>query len=281
MAKENKEKAHSYRLSLADDNHRLLGALNFSKIGGIVSLLSVIVVIAFTAYFIFAFTPLRTAIPGYPDAESKRNAIQNAIKVDSLESLITRWEYYSENLRRVVEGQEPLNLDSLFRVPTTSGIINAEEAASKDSILRKDVKDAELFNVSNGVQRALQIEGIHFFTPLKNGTVTKEFDKASHPYIDLTAPANSIVMSVLEGTIIFAGWDDDAGYSVIIQHKSNILSIYKHNQKLLKKVGDKVSAGTPIALIGGQGNLTTGDHLHFELWQNGTAEDPTKFINFQ
>jgi len=281
MAKENKEKAHSYRITLADDNHRLLGVLNFSKLGGIVALLSVIVVIALTAYFIFAYTPVRTTIPGYPDSESKRNAIQNAIKIDSLESIITRWEYYSENLRRVVEGKPTLNIDSLLRVPSPAETINAEEAASKDSILRKEVKEAELFNVSNGIQRTLQIEGIHFFTPLKKGTVTSEFDKATHPYIDITAPANSIVMSVLEGTIIFAGWDDDAGYSVVIQHQSNIISIYKHNQKLLKKAGDKVSAGTPIALVGGTESLTTGDHLHFELWQNGVAEDPTKFINFQ
>lgn len=101
-----------------------------------------------------------------------------------------------------------------------------------------------------------------------------------HPYIDITAPANSVVMSVLDGTVIGAGWSDDSGYTIQIQHSNDIVSIYKHNQKLLKRTGDKVSAGSPVALVGNTGALTTGDHLHFELWYRGEAVDPTKYIKF-
>ena len=80
--------------------------------------------------------------------------------------------------------------------------------------------------------------------------------------------------------MIYAGWSDEAGNTIQIQHEGGIISIYKHNEKLLKNVGDKVTAGSPIALVGGTGSLSTGEHLHFELWHNGEAVDPVRYINF-
>ena len=87
-------------------------------------------------------------------------------------------------------------------------------------------------------------------------------------------------MSVLDGTVISAGWSDENGYTIQIQHEGNIVSVYKHNQKLMKKSGDKVTAGMPIAIVGNAGTLSTGNHLHFELWHNGEAVDPAKYISF-
>ena len=101
-----------------------------------------------------------------------------------------------------------------------------------------------------------------------------------HPYVDITAPAGSVVKATLDGTVIFAGWTDDAGNTIQIQHDGDIVSIYKHNDRLLKKIGDKVSAGTPVALVGNTGEITTGAHLHFELWHKGETVDPTKYIKF-
>jgi murein DD-endopeptidase MepM/ murein hydrolase activator NlpD len=118
-----------------------------------------------------------------------------------------------------------------------------------------------------------------FFTPLK-GVVSQGYDPAIHPYIDITATSGSVVKAVLDGTVIFSGWSDDAGHTIQIQHDGDIVSIYKHNEKLLKKTGDKVSAGTPIALVGNSGEMTTGAHLHFELWHKGETVDPTKHISF-
>ncbi len=165
----------------------------------------------------------------------------------------------------------------------TASEISAEKAkknlGERDSLLRENVKQAEQFGLSQSLKRDLPIEGIHFFTPLK-GVVSQGYDQILHPYIDITAPANSVVMSVLDGTVIGAGWSDDSGYTIQIQHSDDLVSVYKHNQKLLKKTGDKVSAGSPVALVGNTGALTTGDHLHFELWYKGEAVDPTKYINF-
>jgi murein DD-endopeptidase MepM/ murein hydrolase activator NlpD len=141
------------------------------------------------------------------------------------------------------------------------------------------VNAEEQFGVSGTARRELPIEGIHFFCPMK-GVVSEGFDMVLHPAMDITAPKGTSVMAVLDGTVISAGWNDETGYSIVLQHEGDIISIYRHNQKLLRKTGDKVSAGTAIALVGSTGSLSTGDHLHFELWYKGTAVDPARFISF-
>jgi murein DD-endopeptidase MepM/ murein hydrolase activator NlpD len=121
---------------------------------------------------------------------------------------------------------------------------------------------------------------MHFFCPLK-GVISQGYNPVSHPYIDITAPAGSVVKAVLDGTVIYSGWSEDYGHTIQIQHEEDIVSIYKHNEKLLKKTGDKVTAGSPIALVGNSGSLTTGTHLHLELWHQGSVVDPAKYINIE
>ena len=110
--------------------------------------------------------------------------------------------------------------------------------------------------------------------------ISNGFNLASHPAVDITAPANSVVKAALDGTVTYAGWSDEYGYTITIQHAGDILTTYKHNRKLSKKVGDKVSAGTAIAIVGNTGSLSNGEHLHFELWYKGEAVDPTLYISF-
>lgn len=283
MANHNKEKrSRKFRLAVLDDNtHQQLVTLHFSRTGFFVTIVTIMVVLTAAIFSIIAFTPVRTFIPGYPDARSKRAAIQNAITIDSLERVVFRWELYSENLRRVVEGEEPIKIDSLIKVSSGSSTkgVDMNEVALKDSLLREQVKEEEQFGISQRTRRNLPIEGLHFFTPLK-GAISQGYEPAMHPYVDITAPAGSVVKATLDGTVIFAGWTDDAGNTIQIQHDGDIVSIYKHNDRLLKKIGDKVSAGTPVALVGNTGEITTGAHLHFELWHKGETVDPTKYIKF-
>ncbi len=283
MSKVNKDnKISKFRLALIDDKtHQHLFNLHFTRTEFFVAIVSTIVVLTAVIYILIAFTPIRTFIPGYPDAHSKRAAVQNAMRIDSLEKVIYRWELYSENLRRAVEGEEPLKIDSLINARESAKTTEEqiEELALKDSLLRQQVKEEEQFDISDRDKRSLPIEGLHFFTPLK-GVVSQGYDAAIHPFIDITAPEGSVVKATLDGTVIFDGWSEDTGYTIQIQHDGDIVSIYKHNEKLLKKTGDKVNAGSPIALIGNTGKLTSGDHLHFELWYKGESVDPTKYINF-
>lgn len=283
MSKINKStRPTKFRIALIDHyTHQQLASVKISKTGLVIAIVTTIVAFTALIYSVIAFTPLREFIPGYPDAHSKRAALHNAMRIDSLESVIYRWELYSENLRRVVEGQEPLKIDSLISSRQRSGVSDEDLAdlALKDSLLRQQVREEEQFDISERDKRNLPIDGLLFFTPIK-GVISQSYDPTIHPYVDITAPSGSVVKATLDGTVIYDGWSDEDGYTIQLQHDGDIVSIYKHNEKLLKKTGDKVSAGMPIALVGNTGELSTGDHLHFELWHKGETVDPTKYISF-
>lgn len=270
-------RVNKFRLTLADANtHRQLKVAKFTRWSFFMTVLSILLLLTVGLMLLIALTPMRSFIPGYPDADTKKASIQNAIKIDSLENLISKWEFYSENLKRVFEGEDPVKIDSIIRNYSADyDTLDAAQFKIRDSILRQTVMEAEKFSVGTGSTRSLPIEGKHFFTPL-SGVIIEDFDQVLHPSIDISAPANSVVMAVLDGTVISADWSDEYEYSIVIQHSDNIVSIYRKNQKLLLKIGDKVKAGTSIALIGDQ----SGDFLHFELWYNGEVVNPTNYINF-
>ena len=281
MDNEKNNKSGSYRITITEnDSHRHIWSTRLTKTSLFVTIVSIVVMVCAITYCLIAYTPVRTFIPGYPDARTKRVAIQNAIKVDSLERVIYRWELYSENLKRAVEGKEPIKIDSIIKasIKDAAEPVDAAALQKQDSLLREKVKEEEQFEISARGRRDLPIEGLHFFTPLK-GVVSQGFD-ATHPYIDITAAEGSAVKATLDGTVIYTGWSEDDGNTIQIQHTDDIVSIYKHNDKLLKKAGDKVKAGTSIAIVGNTGDTSTGTHLHFELWHKGEAVDPTRYIKF-
>ncbi len=280
MAKPSDNRKQKFRFSLVNDvTHDLVWSFHFTKTTGIIAVVSGVFVLLLLIFCLIAFTPIRTFIPGYPDANSKRQAIQNAMRIDSLETKIIQWELYTENLRKVVEGEKPMKLDSIIVRAEREKAASKDEAflAKRDSVLRAEVAASEKYEIS-GTARSLPIEAMYFFAPVK-GVVTEGFG-ASHPYIDVTAPAKSRVSAVLDGTVIFTDWDEEKGYTVVIQHSGDVVSIYANNEKLLKGVGDIVRAGTPVALLGRSESLTAGDHLHFELWYKGEALDPSEYISF-
>ncbi len=288
MAKEKKEKKRKlltkYRFAIMDDaSHKNLFVFRGSRLTIIIVSTIVFLLLLTAILSLISYTPLKQLIPGFPSPQTRKEAIQNAAKVDSLEREIQLWSLQLTNIQRVITGKEPLKIDSLTRDRKTfigndsSGVVYSKE----DSLLRETIIKEEKFNLSSSnAGRIEQIEGLLFFPPVK-GAVTEQYSKAlGHPYIDIAAPENSIVSSVLDGTVIFADWSDDTGYTIQVQHSNDIISVYKHNTRLLKKTGDKVSAGTPISLVGNTGKLSTGAHLHFELWHKGEPIDPTLYIKF-
>lgn len=275
-------KTRNYRLTLLDANsHERKWGLRFSRAQMMVGIISAVVVIVVGFFCLIAYTPIRTFIPGYPDANSRRQAVQNALRIDSLQTRILQWELYTENLRRVVAGEDPLRLDTLIlgSQAGTRSVSDARYLAIRDSLLRADVQQEEQFDVSSQTRQNLPIEALSFFSPVK-GVVSRGFDRVLHPWVDVTAPAGSMVMSVLDGTVVFTDWAQDSGYTLVIQHANDLISIYKNNQKLLHKSGDAVKAGTPVAMLASSNSLTKGDHLHFELWYKGAAVDPALYIKF-
>lgn len=270
-----KNTAKLYRLTLSDDtSHKKIRLWRFSRVWGIAVVITALVVGFGVSYALIALTPLKNAIPGYPDAHFKKDAIANALKIDSLENAMFRWTLYAENLSRILSGEEALSeADSIIAANPSRYLetVSREEMARRDSVLRATVAAEDRFGVA-GVKRQLPLEGLHFFTPVK-GAVSRGFDGVLHPGVDITARDGSVVCAVLDGTVINAGWTDEAGYSVIMQHQGNIVTCYKNNRHLLVKEGDKVAAGKPLAASG-------GDYLHFEIWHDGQAVDPVQFVKF-
>ena len=280
MDNQQDKKIRNYRLSLIDaTSHERLWSLRFSRSTFIVAAISAVVIVVVGLYCLIAYTPIRTFIPGYPDAHSRRQALQNSLRIDSLETRILQWELYTENLRRVVAGEAPIRMDSLILSNQASrATVDSLYLAYRDSLLRADVSQREQFNLT-GTQRNLSIEALSFFPPLK-GIISRGFERSVHPWIDVTAPEGTPVMAVLDGTVVYTGWDDENGYTLAIQHKGDIISIYKHNQKVLRQSGDVVKGGTPIGMLASSASLTTGDPLHFELWYEGAPVDPAQYISF-
>ena len=272
-----------YRFSIFNDTtHEEIFAFRAYGVLSVVTLVVAVMLLIASVTLLISFTSLRELIPGYPSAQSRQDLIQNAIKIDSLQNEINIWRLQLANIQRITTGEEPLALDSLLNLSGSNVALEEynEAYAKDDSLLRATVLKEEQFTLSARSHKIEQIEGLHFFPPLK-GVVTEEYNLGiDHPYMDIAAPENSTVSAILDGTVIYAGWDDNAGYVIQLQHDNNLVSVYKHNSKRLMKTRDKVKAGTPIALVGSTGLLSTAPHLHFELWHKGEAIDPAQYIKF-
>lgn len=275
------KKVRNFRLQLTDaSTHQRLWSLRFTKPVMLVASISSVVIVLVAIFCLIAFTPIRTFIPGYPDAQSRRQAVQNTLRIDSLQTRILQWELYTENLRRVVAGEDPIRLDTLILGSQGSRkVSDARYLAIRDSLLRADVIQEEQFGISAASRRNLPIEALSFYTPVK-GVVSKGFERPLHPWVDVTAPVGTTVMSVLDGTVVYCTWEEGSGYTIVVQHTDDIISIYKNLQKAVHKSGDAVKAGTTLGMLASSASLTKGDHLHFELWYKGAAVDPAVYIKF-
>lgn len=272
----------NYRLSLVDnDTHSGVKTIRFTKLRFITIAIATIVCSILLIYCLIAFTPLRNTIPGYPTVQVKKVAMANAMKIDSLESIITRWDLYAENLSRVLAGEATVNFDGLIRRSALKYVSDKpkSELDKQDSLLRERVQREEQFGLSTSAQKSLPMEGKHFFNPVK-GVVSGSFDKVRHPGIDISTPAGSIVSAILDGTVIYSGWDEQRMYVIIIQHSDNLASCYSSCSRALKNSGDEVKAGTPIAMSGGAGSESKTDVLHLEIWNNGEPIDPARHLNY-
>ncbi|MBN2519196.1 MAG: M23 family metallopeptidase [Bacteroidales bacterium] len=274
---------HKYRLIVYNDNtfeevwYMRLSRLNLIALFG-----TAIICLITLTILIVAYTPAKEFIPGYPDGDLRRNIILNSIKLDSLEHELAVREQYYNNIRAIISGEDPEEfIDS-----------NENEAEYKeitftkspfDSILREQIEQEEQFNLilaDNDNSSPINFSTIHFFVPLK-GIVTNKFNiDENHFGVDVVTAPNKVVAAVLEGTVTMANWTLETGYVIQIQHANNLISVYKHNSVLLKKVGNFIKAGEAIAIVGNSGELTTGPHLHFELWHDGKPLDPEDYISF-
>ncbi len=278
-----KKLRNKYRLVIMNDQtfeekvSLTLSPLNVFVFAGTI----IISLITFTIYII-AFTPLREYIPGYADVSMQRKLIALTSKTDSLMKSMEVRDLYLQNLRNIINGTA--GTDSASVIPPTLiryDTIQFQPASPSDSAIRQQIESQDRFTLSaNGSTAASSLSSFYFFTPVK-GTVTSMFNTQTKHYgIDVVAAPNEVIKSTLDGTVVMADWTSETGYVIAVQHSNNLFSIYKHNSALLKNTGDYVKAGEVLAIIGNSGELTTGPHLHFELWYNGSPVNPVDYMTF-
>lgn len=265
-----------------------LTLFNFYLLGS-----SILVFVGFLALFFIAVTPIKRYLPGYGLGSSSKEVLSLIRKVEEIENEMSAQRIYLNNVKRMLTG----DVETVEDIPVPeknllNNLVNLEEKNSvapseEDNQLRKEV---ELENIGNLAKRSryagagksedMPIEGVFFVNPVK-GEITSQFDlKKNHFGVDIVAPKNTAIKAALSGYVFLADWTLETGHTIGIQHANNLITFYKHNAALLKKVGTFVKGGEAIAIIGNTGTKTEGPHLHFELWYKGIVMDPTDFISF-
>jgi len=254
-----------------------LTILNIFVLGGVFS----IILVALTTVLI-AYTPIREYIPGYASTQLKKDASELIYEADSLKNRLRVLENYTKALIPILSGKQPISEVDFDSLKINASIITYEgkklDASKSDSLFREKVDSKDRFPLFDKAENKIDIV---FFAPI-TGAITQQFNSTDkHFAIDIVAATGTPVKTIEDGRVIFSEWTAETGYVLIIEHGTGFISVYKHNGALLKQQGDFVKSGEAIATVGSTGELTTGPHLHFELWYNGYPVNPTNYIDFK
>ena len=268
-----------YKLSIVNENtlEEIVG-IHVSKLNGLSVLLVSCAVIFCIAAAIIVFTPLRNYLPGYMNSEVRAQVVANALRADSLQAALERQNRYVMNIRDILSGQ--VKADTVQSIDSLTDLREEELTArsKEEEEFVKQYEEKERYNLTAITEEGAA--GLIFYRPVR-GVMSTNFNPDSRHYgVDLTASPNETILSVLEGTIIFAGYTPTWGYVIQIQHPQNFISVYKHCNSLMKREGDKVKGGEGIALVGDAIDKDDKPHLHFELWHKGNPVNPEQYVVF-
>lgn len=277
-----KKLRHKYRLIIYNDNtfeEVLHFRLSRWNVGLLLVLGSFLIIILTT--ILIAYTPLKEYIPGYPDSEAIQKAKYNEMFIDSIKEKLLIQEKYLNNLKFLMLYGEPITKEIVMVADTTKNYKNLVlDPTAEDSAFRKKVEQEEKYSISTDKTLQSLFVQNHYFVPVK-GIITNKYNKnQKHFGIDIVTKAKDMIHSILDGYVVYSGFTNQSGNIIVIQHKENLLSVYKHLDQILVSIGDKVTAGSVIGIVGNTGEFTTGPHLHFELWYKGQAINPEKVMTF-
>ncbi len=240
---------------------------------------------------LLAFTPLRQVLPGGETEQMRQHAELNAVRVEALQDSMEVQRQYIQRLQQLMTGQ----IDSVARQPRGEprGSGAETDRSPEGQMPESDAGDANDRHVQPALApSSIPVSGaprresdarsglsLPVDPPVSSGFPTREFDARERHYgVDIAVSEGASVRSIRDGYVVLADWTQDGGYTIAVQHTNGYLSVYKHNKRLLKQMGDRVKAREALAVSGNTGEITTGPHLHFELWRNGLAQDPRPYI---
>ena len=270
---------HKYRfVIMTDSSFEEKLSVKLTRINVIAFVATLVFLCFFSTMLLIAYTPLSEYVPGKSSIEVQKSLIELNIKSDSLEAILVNRSIYLENINKIINGEELVTPENYAEITNTQIPISFEKS-KEDSLFRVKVEAEDKSSIYKK-DKPNNTTTLMFFTPL-TGLISDGYNnKTKHFGIDLVAKEKSRISSVLEGTVIISHWAYETGYVIGVQHKNDYLSFYKHNSVLLKSVGDYVNAGDHIAIIGNSGELSSGPHLHFELWHKGIPVNPENYISF-
>ena len=274
---------HKYRLViLNEDTFEERLSFQLSKLNVIIlTAISGMLLVSGTSVLI-AFTPIREFIPGYSSTALKNEATRLTLTVDSLTTVVEKNSAYFRSIRKVLTGEvDSLDMEQAYTSKETKPVdpdtVNIS-ASQQDSILRVKVEQEDKYSL---LEKATFNTNFTLFPPV-SGRISEVYNaEQKHYAVDIVTEKNEPVKATLDGTVIFAEWTVETGYVIIIEHSFSLISVYKHNDSLLKNQGDLVTAGEAIAVVGNTGEFSYGPHLHFELWVDGYPVNPSDYINFE
>ncbi|WP_136482693.1 M23 family metallopeptidase [Cognatitamlana onchidii] len=271
-----------YRLVILNENtfeERLsfkLTRLNVFVMGSLIAVFFISI-----TYIIIAFTPLREYIPGYSSTALKKKATELTYKTDSLRQVILMNDRYYASIKKVLTGDVStidFNRDSIIDAVKIEASEVDLAPTAEDSLLREKVDKEDKYNL---FESATSATNFVLFPPV-NGEITEPYNaQEKHYAVDIVVAKDTPIKATADGVVIFAEWTASTGYVIILEHSYGLISIYKHCAELNKEQGELVKSGEVIASAGNTGELSTGPHLHFELWSDGYPINPTNFIDFK
>lgn len=271
-----------YRLVLRkDETLEEIGSYRLTLFNLYVLLSSIVLIAMGLMAIVIFFTPLKRLVPGYGTPSSHPDYVRLSKKIAVLESELTDYKAYYEHFNRMIS--LPDSIDAPVTTHTSKVVPERYEDISRRNEQGKSEEKAINSIVVNTSPSpsVLNIADYRYLMPPISGVVSNGFDpKTDHLGVDVLAPHNTPVKAIWDGHVITADWTLETGYTIGIQHTNDMVSFYKHNASLLKRNGAFVRAGEAIAIIGNTGKLTSGPHLHFELWLQGKPVDPANYIDF-
>ena len=300
---ENEKKRSRKFIEKSRENYRLIvmnnetfeevGSYKLSPLNIYMVISAVIAIVAILVFLLIVATPIKRYIPGYGNIQEHKEALRLTAELNAIKKDLSAQEAYTENIRKIlvgdiveVEGQVD-DTDSTAMEDMPDSLINVERIR-EDELLRKEIElnqQLQSRQTSSGSNftgsNQISLEQLYFIPPISGGTISEPYGPENKHYgIDVMAPKNTPVKAIMDGFVFTSDWTLETGNTIGIQHANNLISFYKHNSVLLKKSGSQVKAGEAIAIIGNSGTLSSGPHLHFELWHNGKAVNPENFIIF-
>lgn len=256
--------------------------INISPLALCGSIITLLIIIFTVLLVLMAYTSILDILPGYRTKAERLNEelTENIMRLNDIERNMEDIRAYNEAVATIMGGSTP-TLHSTVLTDTIRYDKSRILPTRADSLLR-DLLESNTSEYSLSNTKPLRSEAAMFSAPMR-GTITRNFDapESSFDIAIMPIDMNFSVMAIENGSVIAVESQSEGLSSITIQHNGGYISVYKNLAESLVRKGQTVQSGSVIGRIGeNNGQEETISELGFELWRDGTAQDPERYILF-